>query len=67
MGGLQVIIVSVHVLYDSFTPIYVEQDRLSGTQVYVSLCRFTLDGRDVELNKKKGKIWGYARNKTGTK
>ena len=26
VGGLQVIIVSAHLLYDSFTPIYVRQD-----------------------------------------
>ena len=34
---LKVIIVSVHVLYFSFTPIYVRQDRLSVTPVYISL------------------------------
>ena len=41
VGGLQVIIVSVHVLYVSFTPIYVGQVRLSGTPVYVELRQFT--------------------------
>ena len=50
VGGLQVIIVSVHVLYFSFTPIYVGQEGLLGTQVYASLRRFTSVGRDVELD-----------------
>ena len=40
VGGLQVIIVSVHVLSVSFTPIYVGQERLSGTP---SIHQFTLD------------------------
>ena len=48
----KVIIVSAHVLYFSFTPFYVRQVRLSGTPVYVSLCWFTLVGRDVELDNK---------------
>ena len=46
----KVIIVSAHVLYFSFTPIYVRQVRLSGTPVYINLSRFTLVGRDVELD-----------------
>ena len=37
VGGLQVIIVSVLVLYVSFTPIYIRQVRLLGTPVYVEL------------------------------
>ena len=45
-----VIIVSAHVLYFSFTPIYVGQVRLSVTPVYISLRQFTLVGRDVELD-----------------
>ena len=47
----KVIIVSVHVLYFSFTPIYVGQEGLLGTQVYASLRQFTSVGRDVELDK----------------
>ena len=50
VGGLQVIIVSVHVLYVGFMPVYVGRDGLSGTPVYVSVCQFTLVGRDVELD-----------------
>ena len=49
-GGLQVNIVSVHVLYVGFMPVYVGRDGLSGTPVYVSVCQFTLVGRDVELD-----------------
>ena len=52
MGGLKVIIVSVHFLHFSFMPVYVRQDGLSGTPVYVSVCQFTLVGRDVELDNK---------------
>ena len=33
--------------YDSFTPVYIGQDGLSGTPVFVSLRRFTFVGRDV--------------------
>ena len=44
------IIVSVHVLYVGFTPVYVGQDGLSGTLVYIGIHRFTLVGRDVELD-----------------
>ena len=51
----KVIIVSAHVLYFSFTPRYVRQVRLSGTPVYINLSRFTLVGRDVELDKIKSK------------
>ena len=37
--------------YACFTPIYIGQDGLSGTPVYISLRWFTLVGRDVELDK----------------
>ena len=40
--------------YDSFTPVYVGQDRLSGTPVFISLRWFTFVGRDVEHDNKKG-------------
>ena len=43
------IIVSVHFLHFSFMPVYVRQDGLSGTPVYVRLHQFTSVGRDVEL------------------
>ena len=51
-GGLQVIIVSVHVLYFIFTHVYVRQDRLSGTPVYIKLRQFISVGRDMELDKR---------------
>ena len=44
-------IVSVHVHYFSFTPVYVRQVRLSGTPVYICLHQFTSVDRDVELDK----------------
>ena len=50
--GLHVILLSSHVLYVGFTPVYIGQDRLSGNPVYVSLHRFTLVGRDMELDNK---------------
>ena len=61
------IIVSVHFLHFSFMPVYVRQDGLSGTQVYVSLHQFRLVGRDVELDnrKKTEKRKGEDREKTG--
>ena len=43
----KVIIVSVHVLYFSFTSVYVGQDGLSVSPVDVSLRWFTSVGRDV--------------------
>ena len=43
-------IVSVHVHYFSFTPVYVRQVRLSGTSVYICLHQFTSVDRDVELD-----------------
>ena len=46
----KVIIVSVHILYVSFTPVYVGQEGLSGNQVYIRLHQFTSVGRDVELD-----------------
>ena len=46
------IIVSVHVLYFSFTHVYVRQDRLSGTPVYIKLHQFISVGRDMELDKR---------------
>ena len=63
----KVIIESAHVLYVSFTlttsssfmPIYVGQDGLSGTLVYVSLRQFTLVGRDVELDKIETNVINY--------
>ena len=33
-----------------FTPVYIGQDGLSGTPVYVRLRQFTSVGRDVELD-----------------
>ena len=36
----KVIIVSVHVLYFSFTPVFVGQEGLSGTQVFIRLHQF---------------------------
>ena len=36
----QVNIVLVHILYVSFMPIYIGQDGLSGTPVYVSIRQF---------------------------
>ena len=47
----KVIIVSAHIIYFSFTPIYVGQVRLSGTPVYINLYQLTLLVRDVELGK----------------
>ena len=37
----KVIIVSVHVLYFSFTPVLLIKEGLSGTQVYIGLHQFT--------------------------
>ena len=36
--------------YISFTPLFVRQDGLSSTLVYVGLRQFTFVGRDVELD-----------------
>ena len=59
--------------YVDFTPVYVGRDGLSGTPVYVSVCQFTLVGRDVELDNKdktrtrhRDKTQGQHRENTGT-
>ena len=37
-------------IYACFTPVYIGRDRLSGTPLYIGIRRFTLVGRDVELD-----------------
>ena len=62
----KVIIVSVHVRYFSYTPVYVRQVRLSGTPVYICLHQFTSVDRDVELDNRDmtGTRQGQDRDKT---